>query len=143
MTQTFSKTRLIDYFAVIDLDIQSVVDRGDILTNSNFMEYEPIIPRCSHRLVNFFPKKLYKDCYDQTFDSFNHIINNLTNSLPHEELYLSKMETKFFSFLYTERKHCNYLEAGQYYYGHYLRVYEEIKSDQIIYKILPKGIAKF
>ena len=104
MTQTFSKTRLIDYFAVIDLDFQSFVDKGETLTISNFMEYEPIIPRCTHRLVNFFPKKLYKDCYDQTFDSFNHIINNLTSSLPKEELHISKQDSKFFSLLYTERK---------------------------------------
>lgn len=104
MTQAFSKIRLIDYFAIIDLDIKSLIDNQDSLTISNFINLEPIIPKCSHRLLNFFPKKLYKDCYDTTFDSFNHIINNLTNSLPKEELYLSKQETRFFSLLYTERK---------------------------------------
>ena len=104
MTQTFSKTRLIDYFAVIDLLIESITEKNDNLTISNMIEYDPIIPKCSHRLVNFFPKKLYKDCYDQTFDSFNHIINNLTSSLPNEELYISRQDTKFFSLFYTDRK---------------------------------------
>jgi hypothetical protein len=102
MTQTFSKTRLIDYFALIDVEIEAISEKNDGLTFANFMDAEPIIPRCSHRLVNFFPKKLYKDCYDNTFETFNHIINNLINSLPNEELHTHKPENKFFSLLYTE-----------------------------------------
>ena len=100
----FSNIRLIDYFAVIEMDIQSLIDRSESLTNSNFINHEFVIPRCSHQLVNFFPKKLYKDCYDTIFNSFNHIINDLTKSLPYEEFYITKQETKFFSLLYTEGK---------------------------------------
>ena len=45
MTQAFSKIRLIDYFAIIDLDIKSLIDNQDSLTISNFINLEPIIPK--------------------------------------------------------------------------------------------------
>lgn len=97
MAELFSNDRLIDYFSMFEMNIQSFLSgENDFLEKTDYTNSNNIAIKVQYKYntLKRYPLKDYKDVYELNLES-------IFQMLPVEYIYLNRQPNKFFSLIFT------------------------------------------
>ncbi len=127
MSEVFSNERLIDYFTVFDIEINKI-DQESLASITSNIENSSLTISYKHRCILQLPKVKYKVSLK---------INVISPSLLKKCTYLSRKGDIFAYVLLQVMNKEIKLVDGTFYYGSFLRIYEEYPKNQSLLEELP------